>query len=240
MRGAQAYKRGMTAAATPRFELVSFALCPYVQRSVITLKHKRIDFKITYIDLASPPEWFEKESPLGKVPLLFVREPGAEPVTLFESAVINEYLDEVTPPAITQKDPLKKAFERAWIEVGAELLGLLYPIMASSDLGEIEESRDGIFEILAQVERALPGGATFRGGEFSLVDAAFAPFFMRLSLYKPLAADARWEALPKTRRWAEALLALPEVRDSVLADFKTRFAEFARRHKSPWAGELAL
>src|SRR5262245_51434236 len=117
------------------FELVSFDLCPYVQRSVITLKHKKIDFKLTLIDLAAPPEWFNRISPLGKVPLLLVRdsEKGGEPVALFESAVINEYLDEVTEPRLLPADPLEKARERAWVAVSAEILMSMFSIMTSSD-----------------------------------------------------------------------------------------------------------
>jgi hypothetical protein len=52
--------------------LISFKTCPFVQRAVITLKHKNIDFDITYIDLAEPPDWFLEMSPLGKVPVLKV------------------------------------------------------------------------------------------------------------------------------------------------------------------------
>ena len=51
-------------------ELISFKICPFVQRSVIALKEKQVDFKVTYIDLANPPEWFSEVSPLGKVPVL--------------------------------------------------------------------------------------------------------------------------------------------------------------------------
>ncbi len=78
-------------------ELISFNLCPFVQRSVITLNKKGIDYKITYIDLADKPDWFLALSPLGKVPVL---KHGDE--VLFESAVINEYLDEITPQQITE------------------------------------------------------------------------------------------------------------------------------------------
>ncbi len=52
--------------------LISFKTCPFVQRAVITLKHKNIDFDITYIDLADPPDWFLEISPLEKVPVLKV------------------------------------------------------------------------------------------------------------------------------------------------------------------------
>ena len=91
-----------------KLELISFKLCPFVQRAVIVLKHKNIDFDITYIDLNDQPDWFKAISPLGQVPLLKV---GGE--VLFESTVIQEYVDEVTPPSIQPADPLVKAKNRA-------------------------------------------------------------------------------------------------------------------------------
>ena len=74
-------------------ELVSFKLCPFVQRSVITLKRKAAPYSIRYVDLADPPDWFLALSPARKVSLLVVD--GTDVV--FESAVINEFVDEVTP-----------------------------------------------------------------------------------------------------------------------------------------------
>lgn len=43
-----------------RFKLISFQLCPFVQRSIITLNEKGIPFDIEYIDLSNKPEWFLK------------------------------------------------------------------------------------------------------------------------------------------------------------------------------------
>ena len=50
-----------------QLHLISFKTCPFVQRAVITLKHKQIDYDITFIDLADPPDWFIELSPLKKV-----------------------------------------------------------------------------------------------------------------------------------------------------------------------------
>ena len=36
-------------------ELISFKVCPFVQRSAITLNEKGIEYTMTYIDLQSPP-----------------------------------------------------------------------------------------------------------------------------------------------------------------------------------------
>ncbi|MBT7766569.1 MAG: glutathione S-transferase family protein, partial [Bdellovibrionales bacterium] len=53
-------------------ELISFKLCPFVQRAVIVLKEHQLDYDINYINLADPPSWFREISPTGKVPLLKV------------------------------------------------------------------------------------------------------------------------------------------------------------------------
>jgi glutathione S-transferase len=231
----------------PAFELVSFDLCPYVQRSVITLKHKKVDFKITYIDLANPPEWFNKTSPLGKVPLLLVRgsastgsssNSSGEPVVVFDSAVINEYIDEVTPPSVLPRDPLLKARERAWVAVSGELLMSLYTIMTSEEKTEVDEAKQELWDVLSRVEEVVSGGNYFSSNGFSLADAAFAPVFMRLLMLKPLRDDAHWKQLPKTRKWADALLALPEVRESVIPEFKQKYVSYLKKQESPLANEI--
>ena len=48
-------------------KLISFKLCPFVQKAVLTLLSKGIDYDIEYIDLENPPQWFKDISPLGKV-----------------------------------------------------------------------------------------------------------------------------------------------------------------------------
>ncbi|NOX75910.1 MAG: glutathione S-transferase family protein [Gammaproteobacteria bacterium] len=88
-------------------ELISFNICPYVERSVITLAEKGVDFDITYIDVYDPPVWFRDISPLGKVPVLRYGD-----AVIFESAIINEFLDEITPPPLHPTDPLTRAQHR--------------------------------------------------------------------------------------------------------------------------------
>ena len=100
------------------FTLISHHLCPYVQRSVIVLTEKNIHHERRYIDLSDKPEWFIELSPTGKVPALRVNHQA----TLFESAVICEYLNEITPGSLHSSDPLLKAQHRAWIEYGSQLL----------------------------------------------------------------------------------------------------------------------
>ncbi len=117
-------------------ELISFNVCPFVQRSVITLIHKNCDYKITFIDLSNPPDWFLEISPLGKVPVLKVD--GKE--VLFESAVINEFIDDVTPGTLKPSDPLTLAKNQAWIEHGGTCLADLFMIAEHKNEPDNEDS----------------------------------------------------------------------------------------------------
>lgn len=70
-----------------------------MQRVAIVLHEKGLAFERRTIDLAHKPDWFLALSPLGKTPVLQVRGQS-----LFESAVICEYLDEVATPALHPQD----------------------------------------------------------------------------------------------------------------------------------------
>ncbi|RZA16824.1 MAG: glutathione S-transferase family protein [Proteobacteria bacterium] len=108
--------------------LISFDICPYVQRAMILLNEKNADFRTTYIDLAAKPDWFLKISPLGKVPVLVVDE-----TVLFESAVICEYIDETQGEILHPADPLERAKHRAWMEYSSALLGMIYSVNTATE-----------------------------------------------------------------------------------------------------------
>jgi glutathione S-transferase len=198
-----------------QLHLISFKTCPFVQRAVITLKHKNIDFDITYIDLSDPPDWFLELSPLQKVPVLKV---GDE--VLFESAVINEYLDEITGGGLQPREPLARAKNRAWVEFASNMLGNLYMMKMSKDEEHYLRYRGRLEDQLQRVEKRLGDGPWFNGNEFSLADTAFAPFFRQDSVAQGRLSIIDAARTPKVAAWGERLLALPEVRESVAEDFE--------------------
>ena len=204
-------------------ELVSFDLCPFVQRSVITLIEKKAEYKITYIDLAKPPEWFLKISPFGKVPLLRVGE-----VALFESAIINEYLDETHPPSMHPSDPLQRALNRAWIEFGSDLLGAQYMLSIAPDAETYAQRLAELNSKLDRLESVLTTKPYFNGQDFSLIDCAFAPMFMRLDLLMRHQELGLYSKRPRVAAWAQALRERPSVPLSVPTDFAAKFFGYLR------------
>ena len=131
-------------------KLISFKLCPFVQKAVLTLLHKNIDFDIEYIDLMNPPQWFLDISPLGKVPVLQVGED-----VIFESSVIVEYLDEVYGESLHPADPLVKAHNRSWMEFGNECLMNGYKLIVAEDEAGFNEQREAMQNKLKQLENKI-------------------------------------------------------------------------------------
>ena len=211
-------------------ELISFDLCPFVQRSVITLLEKDIPFKRTNIDLANKPDWFLQISPLGKVPVLKI-----DGNILFESAVINEYLDEVTPPSMHPEDPLQKAVNRAWIEFGSELSNLSFRMVITEDEDVVEQSLQALRDKFEFLDKNLNAAPFFNGADFSLIDAAYAPVFIRIEyVLKQAVNDVIPPGCNRVLAWSDAILARPSVRGSIIE----RFTELATQRFKKRGGIL--
>ena len=203
-----------------KFELVSHELCPFVQRSVITLKQKNVDFDIRYVDLRNRPDWFLKISPLGKVPVLNV-----DGTTLFESAAINEFLDEVTEGNSLPSDPIKRAQARAWIEFASQVIMNFFSMSMQKDEEGFNNQKSGFLEKLGRLEDVIAGGVFFNGEHFTLVDASIAPVFTRTLLCEKTFGVNFFTATPQVNSWAQKLCEEKYVQESVNADFSEKFVQ---------------
>lgn len=206
-----------------KLELISFKLCPFVQRAVIVLKCKDVDFDVVYIDIQNPPSWFKEISPLGLVPILKV---GKD--VLFESAVIQEYLDEITLPSLQPRDLLKKAKNKAWISFGSDILFALHALQTTRDKALFDEKKSVIQQKLKQLETEHSGDLYFNGPDINMIDAAYAPLLMRLRLLQQLTGIDLLEDTPKLQSWADEVLAQECVQNSVVPDFAKLFKHMIR------------
>jgi glutathione S-transferase len=202
---------------TPK--LVSFKVCPFVQRVAITLQYKGIDYDIEYIDLGSPPEWFLAISPLKKVPLLIV-----DSTVIFESAVINEYIDEAYQPMLHPEDLLLKAINRSWIEFSNNISLYTFELTIKEKKNDFENILEELLKGFDLVEDYLNAKPFFNGEQFSLVDSSYAPIFQRLEflaqIYKPIISSERH---PKLVKWKDGLLSLNAVKRSTVEEIQSLY-----------------
>lgn len=202
-------------------ELISLKLCPFVQRAVIVLNHKNINYKITHVDLENPPGWFNKISPLKKVPLLKIGEKDV----LFESAVICEYIDDVAPIKLRPENPLQLAYNRAWIEFGSTCLVDQYMLLLKKTEKEFKEQADQIISRLHLVENTLNNQPFFNGEQFSLVDAAYAPLLIRYEIINNIIPIFNSQSFKKLSSWSDTILGSSAVQESIESDFPTQYKD---------------
>lgn len=164
-------------------EIISSATCPFAQRTRMALIEKEIDFDLTEISLDDKPDWFLEISPYGKVPVL--RHEGR---AIFESAVINEYLEEVFPERpLLPRDPFGRAQARIWIDfANVRFTPHVYKFMLAQDEAGQAFQAERLTKALLMMEHEgfgkLSDGPYFLGGDISLVDLTFLPHMQRLGV----------------------------------------------------------
>ncbi len=95
--------------------LYSGTTCPFSHRCRFVLFEKGMDFEIRDVDLFAKPEDIALMNPYNEVPILVERD-----LILYESHIINEYIDERFPhPQLMPGDPVARARVRlgAWVLV---------------------------------------------------------------------------------------------------------------------------
>ena len=208
------------------YKLVSFALCPFVQRAVIVLSEKNVSFERVDVDLANKPDWFLKLSPLGKVPVL---QTGDH--VLFESQVIAEYLDEVTEGSLHPSDPLDKAVHRAWIEFASQLLSSTYGFSSAKDEAAYQEALDTIKDKLKRVEEQVKG-PFFAGDQFHLVDGVWGTVFRYIDVFEEITGIDFFDGSTKLRTWRDAVMSRESVIKAAPADYSAQLKKFIKARES--------
>jgi glutathione S-transferase len=212
-------------------KLISHKLCPYVQRAVIALTEKGVEFERIDIDLANKPDWFLALSPLGKTPVLQVGD-----IAIFESAVILEYLEETQPRPLHPGNALTRAEHRGWIEFGSAVLNDIAGFYAAADETTFAAKTAQLAQKFARLEARITASPWFAGEEFSLVDTVFAPVFRYFDVFEAIADFGILTGKPKLARWRKNLATRPSVRSAVSADYPALLRDFIDRRKSWLSG----
>ena len=129
-------------------------------RTRMVLHEKGIGFEVHEVDLGNKSEEFLSVSPYGKVPVLSVN--GS---SLYESNVVNEYLDEVyDSPKLMPEDPEERALVRSWMAFADDyFFPSVYRVRMGLQRGysedEIQEAREKLDDALSRLERQLGAGS---------------------------------------------------------------------------------
>jgi glutathione S-transferase len=195
-------------------KLYDFKSSPNCQRVKVVLGEKNLPYEIVPIDLRKQeqktPEYL-KLNPYGKVPVL-----TDDATVLYESCIINEYLDEKYPnPPLMPKDLSKKAKARILIDYGFAHFDSPYQKLRmelTKDPKEqnqqvIDSAKSDLKKLLQRFENEI-GDQEYLMGDFSLVDADLIPRFTRLEGFGVLPDPS----LSRLGKYMERMKARPSVK----------------------------
>ena len=188
-------------------ELFTARVCPYAHRTRLALLEKGVAFEHIEEDLSNKSERFLEVSPYGKVPALVHNGQ-----TLYESLIINEYLDETFPDnPLMPEDPVVRAKARIWIHYcDAYFTTDFYAVIQNKDRakdGELKEKLNARLRVAEQegFGELSGNGPYWLGSEVSLVDLAWYPFFERLPAWTHYRDFRIPSDCPKIAAWARAM-----------------------------------
>ena len=159
--------------------LYSGTACPFSHRCRIVLYEKGMDFEIRDVDLHDKPDDIAAMNPYSRVPILVERD-----LTLYESNIINEYIDERFPhPQLMPADPVMRARARLFLynfehDLFSHIGDLEHgtPKVAEKARGIVRDNLTQIAPIFAKQKHML-------GEDYSMLDVAIAPLLWRLEHY---------------------------------------------------------
>ncbi|MBU6142576.1 MAG: glutathione S-transferase N-terminal domain-containing protein [Betaproteobacteria bacterium] len=181
--------------------LYSGTTCPFSHRCRFVLFEKGMDFEIRDVDLFNKPEDISVMNPYGQVPILVERD-----LILYESNIINEYIDERFPhPQLMPADPVQRGRARLLLFNFERELFVHVEALEKQDAKKIDKARVLVRDRLAQLAPVVTKNKFMLGEDFSMIDVALAPLLWRLEYYGI--------ELPKTaapvQKYAERIFSRP-------------------------------
>ncbi|KAG6843460.1 hypothetical protein H0H93_000918, partial [Arthromyces matolae] len=152
----------------------------------IALAESGLEFTGFEIDLQSKPEWYAtRVNPASKVPAIAYGgpvvapdDPSPESTKLAESLVLLEFIADLsTPGTLLPTDPVLRAKVRFFIHTVTNTIESTF--LAVVLRGEPVEK---VLESIEKIQSLLPNEGYAIGSQFTIADAAVAPFLARLEV----------------------------------------------------------
>ena len=181
--------------------LYSGTTCPFSQRCRLVLFEKGMDFEVRDVDLFNKPEDISTMNPYGQVPILVERE-----LILYESNIINEYIDERFPhPQLMPADPVMRARARLFLHRFEKELFVHIDAFETGNQKQIDKARGLVRDALMQIAPVFAKHKHMLGEDYSMLDVAITPLLWRLDYY---GVQMPKQAAP-LMKYAERLFARP-------------------------------
>ncbi|MBM3352828.1 MAG: glutathione S-transferase [Betaproteobacteria bacterium] len=170
-------------------QLYSGTTCPFSHRCRFVLYEKGMDFQVIDVDMYNKPEDLAVMNPYNRLPVLVERD-----LVLYESNIINEYIDERFPhPQLMPADPVMRARARLMLfNMEVELFSQIETLESGKEK-QVERAKQQVQDRLIELAPVFTKTKYMLGEDFTMLDVAIAPLLWRLDRFgikmgKPAAA----------------------------------------------------
>jgi glutathione S-transferase len=199
-------------------KLYDFLSCPYGQKVRIVLAEKSLSYDLVTVDLKQnehrKPE-FLRLNPFGRVPVLV-----DDDTTVYDSTIINEYLEDEYPeppmlPPIgssamrARARQLEDFADTSFTPQVGQLIAEVAKPEAERDQGRVQRFHQSVERVLDYLNHELQGN-NFLAGEFSVAEVGFAP---RLMVLAELGIDVAANNRSQIDAWMKRILERPSIKN---------------------------
>ena len=160
-------------------QLYSGTTCPFSHRCRFVLYEKGMDFQVIDVDMYNKPEDIAVMNPYNRLPVLVERD-----LVLYESNIINEYIDERFPhPQLMPADPVMRARARLMLfNMEVELFSQIEALESGKEK-QVDRAKAQVHDHLIQLSPIFTRTKHMLGDDFTMLDVAIAPLLWRLDRY---------------------------------------------------------
>ncbi|MDA0983510.1 MAG: glutathione S-transferase N-terminal domain-containing protein [Proteobacteria bacterium] len=170
-------------------QLYSGTACAFSHRCRFVLYEKGMDFQVIDVDMYNKPEDLAVMNPYNRLPVLVERD-----LVLYESNIINEYIDERFPhPQLMPADPVMRARARLMLfNMEVELFSQIEALESGKEK-QVDRAKQQVHDRLIEIAPVFTKTKYMLGDDFTMLDVAISPLLWRLDRFgirlgKPAAA----------------------------------------------------
>ncbi len=198
-------------------KLIASYTSPYARKVRIAMAEKRIECELVLENVWAADTTVQTHNPLGKIPVLILDDG----LTLYDSRVIVEYLDGITPVSrLVPENGRERVLVKRWEALGDGITDAGIAVFLERKRPDAQQSRDWIDRQLGKVDAGIAAAARELGDKewchgtaISLADISLACALLWLEFRMP---QIKWrEANPGLKSWIEKLESRPSFLDTV-------------------------
>jgi glutathione S-transferase len=210
-----------------KIELVSYKICPYVQRARFALEESNTPYTIRFINpYGAKPGWFNAISPLGKVPVLAFNN-----TQILESGIILDFINELSGRKFLPADPLERARCLMFIHRVEHYHTMLRSIFSAKN----EDEFNSLIDLFKQEIKSININLDLKDIDLDtarMVELYYGPMFFLSKVIGDIVNENLFDRSVTVNAWSNSILSKESFNNTIEEDYLPELITFLRAKDS--------